>query len=141
MADETDTPTAAGIPKTPAARKPRNAAPKVPKASTRGSRSTPAPRAQVSWSTVDCEKLVDTLDELKDGETSEGGFQKGVWKKVADAFDDPLKTNKSCKSKYNRLKKEYKEVKTVVEYSGFGWDDINKLPTAITGVWEDIEKV
>ena len=36
----------------------------------------------------------------------------------------------------NQLKKDYVQVKFLHEKSGFGWDDVRKLVTAMEEVWE-----
>lgn len=38
-------------------------------------------------------------------------------------------------SLYLQLKKEYKEVKQVRDFSGFGWDSVNHVATASDDVW------
>lgn len=68
--------------------------------------------------------MVSQLVQAKiDGETSENGFKKSVWTKIALSFEDPLKDPRVCDTKFSRMKKDYKEVKKLVkEVSGFGWN-------------------
>ncbi len=37
-----------------------------------------------------------------------------------------------------KLKARYRMFKTLKNQSGFGWDEINKTPTAEFTVWEDL---
>ncbi|KAE8230366.1 hypothetical protein CF326_g4635 [Tilletia indica] len=66
------------------------------------------------WSPSDDEKLLDVLEEAKaQGKASGGGF---------------------------KLKSQWKEVRELVNMSGFGWDDEEKKVTAEDTVWDDLIK-
>ena len=47
----------------------------------------------------------------------------------------------TCQSKWSRMKKDYVQVKSLLDMSGFGWDEELFLPVAEDAVWEEIEKV
>jgi hypothetical protein len=86
--------------------------------------------------------MLEQLKTAKDEEnTSENGFKSTVWAGIAASYTDPLKVPRVCESKWSRLKKDYKQVKFLREASGFGWDEVNHLPTAEPEVWAEIQKV
>lgn len=41
-----------------------------------------------------------------------------------------------CDTDHSQLKSDYTIVKAVREASGFGWNDIKKMPTAAKDVWD-----
>jgi hypothetical protein len=93
--------------------------PPKPKDPPRGSTSTPTPATRKTrtpaarWSNEEMTSMVSQLVQAKiDGETSENGFKKSVWNRIAASFEDPLKKNYHvCDTKFSRMKKEYKEVR------------------------------
>jgi hypothetical protein len=98
--------------------------------------------APASVSAADVDTLLEQVkDALDRGQTSENGFKKAIWTPIAAAFNDELRTAATTESKFNRLKKDYKEVKEIREFSGMGWDDVNHLPMAEPSVWKALEKV
>jgi Myb/SANT-like DNA-binding domain len=101
------------------------------------------PRApNTKWNSDETESLVEQLKQAKDeGQTSDNGFKKTVWVSIANSFEDVLKTDRACETKWARMKKDYKEVKFLREASGFGWDKDRCVPTAEPEVWEDMQKV
>jgi hypothetical protein len=91
--------------------------------------TTPAPatkrlrRPNAKWTQGDSESMISQLQDAKDqGLTSDNGFKQSVWNSIAESLNDPLKTARSCETKWGRLKKSYLEVKYFYEASGFGWD-------------------
>jgi hypothetical protein len=97
----------------------------------KGSTSTPTPATRkirtsaARWSNEEMTSMASQLVQAKiDSETSENGFKKNVWNKIAASFEDPLKKNYLvCDTKFSRMKKEYKEVRKLhKETSEFGWD-------------------
>lgn len=77
------------------------------------------------------------------GKHSGNGWPKSVWVDVADAINKEFpdarglrKTHEMCKNKYNKLKKQYKDVAKLRGLSGFGWDPDQCLVTAPDDVWE-----
>jgi hypothetical protein len=88
--------------------------------------------------------MISQLVQAKiDGETSENGFKKSVWNRIANSFEDPLKKHfRVCETKFSRMKKEFKEVKKLYkETSGFGWDEKTQLVTAEDSIWEVLSQV
>jgi len=93
------------------------------------------------WSADDVSTMVTKLLELSDGNTADNGFKSSAWQTVADAFADELKTKDSCSGKFQRLKREYKEVKFLRDLSGFGWDESADTVQAEEQVWDGILRV
>lgn len=56
--------------------------------------------------------------------------------KFGDAYD-----RSKIRNRLRTLKGHYYHIKTLVELSGFGWDDITKSVTANEEVWNDFIKV
>ena len=96
------------------------------------------------WGLEEISSMVSQLVQAKiDGETSENGFKKSVWNRIANSFEDPLKKHFCvCETKFSCMKKEFKEVKKLYkETSGFGWDEKTQLVTAEDSVWEVLSQV
>ena len=117
-------------------------------ASSRSQTSTPASKKTrtpaARWNNEEITSMISQLVQAKiDGETSENGFKKSVWTKIASTFRDPLKKNsRVCDSKFSRLKKDYREVRKLLkEISGFGWDAETQTVTAEDAVWEALGEV
>ena len=108
-----------------------------------GTKSTKARAPTARWSREEVDQLLDKLQDAKDaGNSSENGFKSAVWTAAGASFSDSLKKNgRVCESKWTRLKKDYKEVKFLVELSGFGWKDDECLVDAEEEVWEELAKV
>jgi hypothetical protein len=87
------------------------------------------------------------------GEKSDSGFKGTVWNAVATAFGEKwpklkpkqlqCRTQIVCFACYElvvadlQLTANYKIFQALVNNSGFGWDDENKLNTAPESVWDD----
>ncbi|KAF8510270.1 Myb/SANT-like DNA-binding domain-containing protein [Gautieria morchelliformis] len=102
------------------------------------------------WCAAEEAELVLTLTDQKAmGNTSENGFKSAVWQLVVDQLKimdamhrkGPLKTASQVKSRFHRLKKQYKIVKALRLQSGFGWDEGRQMVTAPEEVWEVYIKV
>ncbi|KAG6834959.1 hypothetical protein H0H93_006081 [Arthromyces matolae] len=97
------------------------------------------------WSSVCDQSLLNVLfDERRNGrQTDNAGWHSSAWSTAESKLSGSearsggaAKTAASCQTRYNTLKKDYKEVKAIRELSGFGWDDDNHLATAADDVWE-----
>jgi hypothetical protein len=55
------------------------------------------------WSNEEITSMISQLVQAKiDGETSENGFKKSVWTKIASSFQDPLKKSpRVCDTKFS----------------------------------------
>ncbi|KIJ22758.1 hypothetical protein M422DRAFT_276769 [Sphaerobolus stellatus SS14] len=101
----------------------------------------------VYWSEAEDAKLVEVLlEEQANGQQAESGWKKAVWTKVIIALhqESPASKNKTAdkaKTRYDRLKGDYKAVKALPDQSGFGWDDGKQRVTAPDSVWEPLIEV
>ncbi|CAD6888581.1 unnamed protein product, partial [Tilletia caries] len=98
------------------------------------------------WASTEDEKLLDVLEEGKQqGKASGGGFKPELWVRVLEEIE-PLhekgrkKALADVKNHYRNLKAQYKEVKELVDMSGFGWDEDKGVATADDAVWDDLVK-
>jgi Myb/SANT-like DNA-binding domain len=85
------------------------------------------------WSTEEITSMISQLKEQKVlGNTSDNGFKSSVWATIAASFSPGARKSEAriVESKWSRLKKDYKEVKFLLECSGFGWDDEKGIVTA-----------
>lgn len=78
------------------------------------------------------------LDVHRSNPTNDQGFKKQQWNQILTEFN--RRTNASfskdrLQNKYSGLKKDYQTFKALKECSGFGWDDVAKIPTASTNTW------
>ena len=84
------------------------------------------------WTNAEIDSLISQLKDTKDtSNSSENGFKASVWASITSSFSDLIKkTNRVCESKWSRLKKDYKDIKFLWEYSGFRWDKVKCIVTA-----------
>ncbi|GJJ14479.1 hypothetical protein Clacol_008743 [Clathrus columnatus] len=91
---------------------------------------------KVSWTAAQEATLVAVLlEQMKQGNQAESGWKPIVWTIVISALEKehPASIPKQathCKSRWQRLKSEYKQVKELREQSGFGWDAAKQTVTA-----------
>ncbi|KIJ33469.1 hypothetical protein M422DRAFT_264574 [Sphaerobolus stellatus SS14] len=106
----------------------------------------PVPKPKVTWNAAQDDTLITTLEEQKKlGLQSESGWKGTVWTTVAGVINkehssDVPKGSDQCKSRFGRLKEEYKVVKELLGTSGFGWDEGKGVVTAEETVWAPLIK-
>jgi Myb/SANT-like DNA-binding protein len=98
--------------------------------------SSQAPRKKNAvWSVEECQLLVSLLKQAKvDGHWGDNGFKATTYTIAPDGLADPLKTggnDGTCQLKWTHMKKDYKEVKFLMDCSGFGWDEDNHVAYCI----------
>ncbi|CAN6448108.1 unnamed protein product [Victoria cruziana] len=79
------------------------------------------------------------LEQTSRGRRTEVGFTKDAWKSIFLAFNKRFNLNytiSQLKSRYRRLKTQYRMIKALRNLNGFGWDDELKVVTASEDVWE-----
>ncbi|GJJ06774.1 hypothetical protein Clacol_000970 [Clathrus columnatus] len=97
---------------------------------------------KISWTTAQEATLVGVLlEQMKQGNQAESGWKPIVWTVVVSALEreHPSSIHKQathCKSQWQRLKGEYKQVKELHGQSGFGWDASKQTVTAEPEVWQ-----
>lgn len=86
--------------------------------------------------------MVDALaTATSEGKAGDGGFKSSVWTAISQGLEDPLKNERVCRTRWDKIKADYKIVKFIRELSGFGWDEEKHLATAEQDVWESFQKV
>jgi hypothetical protein len=79
------------------------------------------------WLNAEVTELVSLLKQAKvDGHWGDNGFKTTAYTIAADSLNDELKTggaSSTVQLKWTRLKKDYTEVKFLIDNSGFGWDN------------------
>ncbi|KIJ36074.1 hypothetical protein M422DRAFT_261622 [Sphaerobolus stellatus SS14] len=95
------------------------------------------------WSDAEDQKWVECLlDEQAQGLQGENGWKMATWvrilAKLQEAFPESSKNKTAIKLKtrHERVKGDYKQVKDLRETSGFGWDESKQAVTATDEVWE-----
>ncbi|KAH9103188.1 hypothetical protein LEN26_015350, partial [Aphanomyces euteiches] len=77
------------------------------------------------------------------GKRADSGFKKEAWRAVTNEFNLEFMvvyTANQMKSRFDCLRRDYKDVKYLRENSGFGWDDVLGVPTAPDSVWSCVIK-
>jgi hypothetical protein len=98
----------------------------------------------VHWSEASKLLLLSCVkDELAiSGNVADNGFKKQQWTKILEAFNrrkapgEPIADKEKLQNQLSTLKKKYVIFKHLKENSGFGWDDVRRIPTAPPDVWE-----
>ncbi|KZO99689.1 hypothetical protein CALVIDRAFT_525244 [Calocera viscosa TUFC12733] len=96
------------------------------------------------WSTAEEEEMVEQLlVEQASGNQAESGWKPVVWaacvERLDTLFPQPAGLKKErdhIKSRWQRLKKQWKIVAELRGLSGFGWDEATQTVTASDGVWK-----
>ena len=74
------------------------------------------------------------------GDLPDSGFKKHQWTEIAAIFNRKsgnMYTKSQLQSQYSSLKAKSFTFQKLKNNSGFGWDDVNKYPTAPDSVWDD----
>lgn len=78
------------------------------------------------------------------GRKSEKNFTKACWDEVLAKIKEETGREPDIVNAKNKLKNwraRYKEVKQLLNMSGFGWDDTRKMVTAPNDVWNALVQV
>ncbi|RWR73164.1 Myb/SANT-like domain-containing protein [Cinnamomum micranthum f. kanehirae] len=102
-------------------------------------------KKNISWTDYSNDYLMDLfIEQVKLGRKDEGGYTTEGWKeierKMMEKFGDDYDKGK-IRNRLRTLKTRYKQIKTLIGLSGFGWDDKEKKVTAEDQVWDDYVKV
>lgn len=99
------------------------------------------------WTDADTEILIGVLLNHKEsGRTSDNGFKPYVWREASDLLEGETtvggpKTAEACKSRWQRLQRDYKAAKEFEAMPGFTWDNVHHKLSATPEVWEAAHKV
>lgn len=99
------------------------------------------------WSDEDTETLIDVLLQHRDsGRTADNGFKPEVWDKAAALLESNAntggeKTPDACKSRWQRLQRDYKFARQLLTSGlGFTWDNVKHRLHATDASWAAAEK-
>ncbi|KAK4683897.1 hypothetical protein P7C73_g6314, partial [Tremellales sp. Uapishka_1] len=98
------------------------------------------------WTDVDTQKLIQVLLRHKDnGRTADNGFRPEVWREASGLLEGvPYmggpKTPDACKSRWQRLQRDFKAAKDMEAYPGFTWDRTTHRLSATQETWDAAEK-
>lgn len=86
------------------------------------------------WTDVMVESLVDLCnDQIRAGNYSENaGFKTSSWTAILNGFNESNNITymvSQLQSKLNELKSKFKIFQAIINNSGFGWDEENKIAT------------
>ena len=95
----------------------------------------------VKWD-EDKERLLLELvqQQLQSEKAPDNGLKSVQWEIIIEAFNKSATekfTKQQCENKLSELKGKYSVFKLLKDSSGFGWDDVRKLPTAPEATWND----
>ena len=99
--------------------------------------------SSASWTEIRVTSFIGLcLDEVKKNglATDNCGFKSQSWTSILDAFNQEnmvMYTKVLVMSKFSELKKKFKIFQALKDNSGFGFDDVTKLPSAHDQVWKD----
>lgn len=103
------------------------------------SKSPPA-----SWTAGQVGALVRALTvEMSKGVCTDSNFKSSQWKSIHSEFvkeTHQVYTVQQLQSKFNDLKRKYQIFHSLVENSGFGWNEEKRIPTAPQEVWDEYLK-
>ncbi|OWT37541.1 hypothetical protein J008_05032 [Cryptococcus neoformans] len=98
------------------------------------------------WSDSDTDILVDVLLRERDtGRTVDNGFKPEVWKEAARLLENSNfvggpKTPEACRSRWQRLQRDYRLAKEMEVLPGFSWDHNTHRLSASPEAWMNAEK-
>ncbi|WVZ57599.1 hypothetical protein U9M48_007963 [Paspalum notatum var. saurae] len=64
---------------------------------------------------------------------AQNGWTKEAWNSMTQCVNDKFASANYLKDREQRQKKDYNAVKTILSKSGFGWNNVLKMPTTIDG--------
>ncbi|WWC91894.1 uncharacterized protein L201_006843 [Kwoniella dendrophila CBS 6074] len=98
------------------------------------------------WTDLDTEQLVNLLLKYKNsGRTADNGFKPEIWEEASLLLENNTymggpKTPDACKSRWQRLQRDYKAAKDMEAMPGFAWDRTTNRLSASPECWINAEK-
>ena len=100
---------------------------------------------KAEWSTRNKTAFIRLMhDHVKKGDLQTSTFTKKIWSSIGDELFNQTKKRFNIgqlKSKFNRLRKKHREFSNLIAHTGFGWDPISNIVTALETIWVDYIKV
>lgn len=84
------------------------------------------------------------LEQVSKGNKTGHGFRKQGWADMIVLFNTKFGFKYDAdilKNRYKRLRKQYSEMKSLVDQGNFRWDESQQMITADDSVWNDYIKV
>jgi hypothetical protein len=84
------------------------------------------------------------LDQVQRGNKTGHIFSKQAWAEMIARFNTHFRFKYDTdvlKNRYKRFRKQYNEIKILVDQSGFKWDETRHMVTADDNVWAEFVKV
>ncbi|XP_076936811.1 uncharacterized protein LOC143604117 [Bidens hawaiensis] len=97
-------------------------------------------RSRTHWTPpMDCYLIELLLDQVNRGNRNGQTFMAQAWINTVKSFNDNFTSNHDkdvLKNRYKHLKKQYKDINTLLGVEGFSWDDERELVAAEDHVWD-----
>lgn len=102
-------------------------------------------RSRTYWTPPMDHYLIDQLlDQVHKGNKLGQTFISQAWTDMVTSFNTQFR---SCydkdvlKNRYKHLRRQYNDIKVLLEQSGFSWDDTREMITAEDHIWDAYTKV
>lgn len=98
------------------------------------------------WTDSDTSELLNVLLRYNNDRTIDNGFRPEVWEEASAILESAVnmggaKTPEACKSRWQRLQRDYKAVRDLEEFAGFTWDRNEHRLKASEQAWDAAGKV
>ncbi|XP_076906229.1 uncharacterized protein LOC143562255 [Bidens hawaiensis] len=97
-------------------------------------------RSRTHWTPpMDCYLIELLLDQFNRGNRNGQTFMAQAWINMVKSFNDNFTSNHDkdvLKNRYKHLKKQYKDINTLLGVEGFSWDDERELVAAEDHIWD-----
>lgn len=84
------------------------------------------------------------LEQVRKGNRIGQSFITQAWNDMVASFNEKFRSQHDkeiLKNRYKHFKKQYNDVKILLQHSGFSWDDGREMVTAEDCVWDAYLKV
>lgn len=100
---------------------------------------------RANWTPPQDNYFVDLLvEQVRKGSKTGHGFRKQAWTEMIVSFNSKFGFKYDTdvlKNRYKRLRKQYNDMKILIDRGEFKWDESQKMITADDDVWDDYIKV
>lgn len=100
---------------------------------------------RVNWTSPMDRYLIELLqDQVLRGNKIGHGFVTDAWFEMVRLFNANFGTcyhKDALKNRYKHLRRQYNDIKVLLEQSGFSWDETGEMVTAEDYVWDSYTKV
>lgn len=107
--------------------------------------STTSDHVRANWTPSQDSFFIDLmLEQVSKGNKTGHGFRKQAWADMIVLFNNEFGFKYDTdilKNRYKRLRKQYSEMKSLVDQGDFRWDETQQMITADDNVWNNYIKV